>query len=65
VYGSWPTVVLKGPEDAGNGRLIPTTSVDQYAATLATWLGVSATDLKTVLPNLVRFGSSNLGFMNA
>jgi uncharacterized protein (DUF1501 family) len=66
LYGQWPTVKLKGPEDVGNGRLLPSTSVDQYAATLATWLGVSATDLSaTVLPNLSHFASSNLGFMGA
>lgn len=66
LYGQWPTVVLKGPEDAGNGRLIPSTAVDQYAATLASWMGVGASELgRTVLPNLGRFASSNLGFMNA
>lgn len=63
VYGQWPTVALKGPEDAGNGRLLPTTAVDQYAATLATWLGVKSGDLSTVIPNIGRFGSANLGFL--
>lgn len=65
VYGQWPEVKLKGPEDAGNGRLIPTTAVDSYAATLATWLGVKADALDTVLPRLNRFATRNLGFMNA
>jgi uncharacterized protein (DUF1501 family) len=63
VYGQWPTVALLGPEDAGQGRLIPTTSTDQYAATLATWLGVSSTDMSKVLPNIGNFASSNLGFL--
>ncbi|WP_374348944.1 DUF1501 domain-containing protein [Chitinimonas sp.] len=64
VYGSFPTLQLNGPDDAdGGGRWVPTTSVDQYAATLASWLGVSAGDLQTVLPNLSRFASSNLGFV--
>jgi uncharacterized protein (DUF1501 family) len=63
VYGQFPTVALGGPEDAGQGRLIPTTSVDSYAATLARWFGVSDSDLATVLPNIGRFPSSNLGFM--
>lgn len=63
IYGKWPTVALLGAEDAGQGRLIPTTSLDQYAATLATWLGVSSTDIKTVLPNIGNFASSNLGFL--
>jgi len=65
VYGQWPDVKLKGAEDAGNGRLIPTTAVDSYAATLATWLGVKADALDTVLPRLNRFATRNLGFMNA
>lgn len=65
IFGQWPTVALKSNDDAGNGRLIPTTAVDQYAATLATWLGVGAGQLSTVLPNVGRFASSNLGFFSA
>ncbi|MFM2059277.1 MAG: hypothetical protein RLY71_3662 [Pseudomonadota bacterium] len=66
IYGQWPTVRLGGPEDAGQGRLLPTTSVDQYAATLATWFGVDVSLLPDVLPNLSRFAvptSSSLGFL--
>ena len=63
VYGAWPTVKIKGPEDAGNGRLIPTTPMDAYAATLATWLGASGSSLDLILPNLGRFPVRNLGFM--
>jgi uncharacterized protein (DUF1501 family) len=37
--------------------------VDQYAATLATWFGVSASDLPLVVPNIGRFAGANLGFM--
>lgn len=61
VYGQWPTVALGGPEDAGQGRLIPTTAVDQYAATLARWFGAS--DLDAIVPNIGRFASSDLGFL--
>ena len=63
VYGRFPTVALGGPEDAGQGRLIPGTSVDEYAATLSRWFGVSDSDLATVLPNIGRFASRNLGFL--
>ena len=63
LFGQFPGLALDGPHDAGNGRLIPTTSVDEYAATLATWFGVSASDLDTVLPNLDRFPARNLGFL--
>jgi uncharacterized protein (DUF1501 family) len=65
VFGQFPTVALSGPEDAGQGRLIPTTSVDEYAATLSRWLGVSLSNLPVVLPNIGRFASRDLGFMGA
>lgn len=66
LYGQWPTVALGGPEDLGQGRLVPTTSVDRYAATLATWFGISAANLPTVLPNVTRFATAttaSLGFL--
>ena len=63
VYGGFPTVALRGPEDAGQGRLIPTTSVDEYASTLARWFGVADADLTTVMPNLGRFPKRDLGFL--
>jgi uncharacterized protein (DUF1501 family) len=64
VYGTFPTLALAGPDDAGdNGRWIPTTALDQYAATLATWFGVQAADLPSIFPNLANFPTNNLGFM--
>lgn len=63
-YGQYPILALDGPDDASEeGRWIPTISVDQYAATLASWFGVSSSDLSTVVPNIGRFPISNLGFM--
>jgi uncharacterized protein (DUF1501 family) len=63
-YGTYPTLALAGPNDSGSeGRWIPTTSVDQYAATLATWYGLALSDLPTVFPSIGRFASANLGFM--
>jgi uncharacterized protein (DUF1501 family) len=62
-YGKLPTLTINGPDDTGTGRWIPTTSVDQYAATLATWFGVDPGNLSTIFPNLGRFASSNLGFI--
>ncbi len=64
IYGAMPSQKLGGPDDTGRGRWIPSTSVDQYAATLASWFGVSATNLPVVLPNIGRFAKSNLGFMS-
>jgi uncharacterized protein (DUF1501 family) len=63
LYGVWPDTVLRGPNDVGRGNLLPTTSVVQYAGTLATWFGVSAAQMPTVLPNAVNFPQLNLGFM--
>ena len=65
LYGTMPSLQLGGPDDTGRGRWIPATSVDQYAATLATWFGVSASNLPVVLPNIGRFATPNLGFMSA
>ena len=58
-YGTAPVVADNGPDDVGAGRLLPTTSVDQYAATLGKWMGVSDTDLLTLLPNLKNFNASS------
>jgi uncharacterized protein (DUF1501 family) len=63
IYGTVPLLELGGPEDTGRGRWIPTSSVDEYSATLASWFGVSPTNLAVVLPNIGRFATSNLGFM--
>ncbi len=64
----YPTLVMNGPDDADSGsnargRWIPTTSVEQYAATLAAWYGLSAADMPVVFPNIANFPTTNLGFM--
>ena len=64
-YGQAPQAVLKGPEDVGQGRLLPSTAVDQYAATLARWFGVSDTELPLVAPAIAQFGTRDLGFLSA
>jgi len=65
IYGTPPAVGNGTPDDVGQGRLIPTTSVDQYAATLASWFGVSDGDLRTVLPNIGNYDAASwkLGFL--
>ena len=64
IYGVFPRSGLGHELDVGSGSLLPTIAVDQYAATLASWFGVSNSQLADVFPNLSRFASSNLGFMN-
>jgi uncharacterized protein (DUF1501 family) len=64
MYGQFPTVALNSPEDvSGRGVWLPSTSVDQYAATLCGWLGVSDPELSEVLPNLRNFPVKKLGFL--
>jgi uncharacterized protein (DUF1501 family) len=63
-YGTFPQHVLRGPDDAGDrGSWIPTTSLDQYAATLGGWFGVSDSDLVSIFPNLPKFSPQKLGFV--
>jgi uncharacterized protein (DUF1501 family) len=62
-YGQFPVQQVNGPNDTGTGRWIPTTAIDQYFATLATWFGIDADNLASLFPNLSRFPSSNLGFV--
>jgi len=69
IYGLYPNLALGGPDDTDGGssprgRWIPTTSVEQYAATLAAWYGLSSADLTTVFPLIGHFSTSNLGFMS-
>lgn len=64
IYGMPPVLDLNGPDTTDTrGRWIPTTSVDQYGATLANWFGVDSTGINTVFPNLQNFQLANLGFV--
>lgn len=64
VYGAMPEdFTIDSSDDLADGRIIPTTSVDQYAATLAKWFGLSSNEINAVFPNLSRFDNSDLGFM--
>jgi len=63
IYGRMPSPVVNGADDTGLGRWIPSTSVDEYGATLARWFGVSETNLPIAFPNIGRFAKSNLGFL--
>jgi uncharacterized protein (DUF1501 family) len=64
IYGTFPTLELSGPDDANNrGVWIPTTSLDQYGGSLATWFGVDSSKLGSVFPNLANFKSPLPAFL--
>ena len=64
VYGTLPTHLLRGPDDSGDrGNWIPTTALDQYAATLGGWFGVPDSDLRVIFPNLANFNPQKLAFL--
>ena len=68
LYGTYPNITPGGPDDTDGGsnprgRWIPTTSIEQYAATLAAWYGLSSADLTAVFPLIGHFSTSNLGFL--
>jgi uncharacterized protein (DUF1501 family) len=64
IFGAFPAFELGGPDDADvRGRWIPTTSIDQYGATLCSWFGIPDGALASVFPNFANFGSKKLGFL--
>lgn len=65
IYGSMPVTGLGHALDVGSGSLLPTTSVDQYGATLAKWFGLSPSQVIDVFPGIVNFNNRDLGFMAA
>jgi uncharacterized protein (DUF1501 family) len=64
IFGKFPSLQLGGPDDTDvRGRWIPTTSTDQYGATLCSWFGIPSSALAGVFPNLANFSVANIGFL--
>lgn len=64
IYGTMPILEIDGADDIGGGRIVPTTAVDTYAATLASWFGVAEQDLPSIAPNLDNFAIRDLGLFS-
>ena len=62
-YGTAPHVSIQTTDQVGQGRLLPSTSVDEFAATLARWFGCATNELPGILPNVGNFTNTNLGFV--
>jgi uncharacterized protein (DUF1501 family) len=65
IFGTMPELVIGSNDDIGEGRIIPTTSVDQYAATLAHWFGLTPAQVTETFPTLANFNTADLGFMKS
>jgi uncharacterized protein (DUF1501 family) len=63
MYGQFPSMDMNGPDNVVAGNWLPTTAIDQYFATLASWFGIGTSNLGLVFPNLGRFALPNLGFV--
>jgi uncharacterized protein (DUF1501 family) len=64
IYGAMPILQSGGPSDVGaRGSWLPSSSTDEYSATLAKWFGVNSAEMPMVLPNIGRFARPDLGFM--
>jgi uncharacterized protein (DUF1501 family) len=63
IFGTMPKIQVNSPDAVSDDRIIPTTSVEQYSATLASWFGLNSSEINAVFPNLHRFSTNNLGFL--
>jgi uncharacterized protein (DUF1501 family) len=64
IWGQFPSLALGGPDDANQrGTMVPTTSVDQYSATMAEWFGVTPANINSIFPYVANFPTANLGFL--
>jgi uncharacterized protein (DUF1501 family) len=64
IWGQFPSLVLGGADDANQrGTMVPTTSVDQYSATMAEWFGVTPSNINSIFPYVANFPTANLGFL--
>ncbi len=64
MYGAMPSLAIEGADDSGRrGRIIPTTSVEQYVHSMLQWYGLDSTQINTVLPNAGAFNINAVNLM--
>lgn len=63
IVGTMPQLIIDGDDDSGDGRIIPTISVEQYAATISKWFGFSESEINSLFPNLANFSTNDLGLI--
>ncbi len=63
IFGQMPRLEIGGVDDTSGGRIIPTISADQYAATMARWMGLTESQIDQIAPQLVNFTSRDLGIL--
>jgi len=64
IYGTMPSLAIDGVDDSGKrGRIIPTTSVEQYVTSMLSWYGLSTSQIQTVLPNYASFDMNKINLM--
>lgn len=64
-FGTMPELALGSKDDVGDGRMLPTTSCEEYGAQLARWFGLSDSEITQVFPTLNRFNQDNLAFLTS
>ena len=65
ILGTIPRMSVEGPDAIRNGRVIPTLSASQYAASLLRWAGLNEGALDAVLPDLGNFAERDLGIFRS
>lgn len=64
IFGDMPAQVINSNDDLGDGRIIPTTSIDQFGAEIAQWFGLGQSEINDVFPNLHRFDPAGLNMFS-
>jgi len=62
IYGTMPAL-YRDSDDMWLNRMIPSTSMEHYLASMVSWFGATTDELHAIFPNLHAFGTNELNFM--